>query len=75
MRTVGVRTIGTVKAQLGHSYISEGKPMRMRRLCLKTSEAAGRGGLSTTSLEVRGQGADRPQALRILCSLRCPYAF
>ena len=29
--------------------ISEGKPMRMRRLCLKTSEAEGRGGLGITS--------------------------
>ena len=28
---------------------SEGKPKRMRRLCLKTSEAAGRGGLGITS--------------------------
>ena len=29
--------------------ISEGKPTRMRRLCLKTSEAEGRGGLGITS--------------------------
>ena len=29
--------------------ISEGKPTRMGRLCLKTSEAEGRGGLGITS--------------------------
>ena len=29
--------------------LSEGKPTRMRRLCLKTSEAEGRGGLGITS--------------------------
>ena len=28
---------------------SEGKPTRMRRLCLKTSKAEGRGGLGITS--------------------------
>ena len=28
---------------------SEGKPTRMGRLCLKTSEAEGRGGLGITS--------------------------
>ena len=31
--------------------LSEGKPTRMRRLCLKTSEAEGRGGLGITSSE------------------------
>ena len=31
------------------SRIREGKPTRMRRLCLKTSEAEGRGGLGITS--------------------------
>ena len=29
--------------------LGEGKPPRMRRLCLKTSEAEGRGGLGITS--------------------------
>ena len=29
--------------------LSEGKPTRTRRLCLKTSEAEGRGGLGITS--------------------------
>ena len=29
--------------------LSEGKPTRMRRLCLKTSEVEGRGGLGITS--------------------------
>ena len=29
--------------------LCEGKPTRMRRLCLKTSEAKGRGGLGITS--------------------------
>ena len=31
------------------TLICEGKPTRMRRLCLKTSEAEGRGGLGITS--------------------------
>ena len=29
--------------------LCDGKPTRMRRLCLKTSEAEGRGGLGITS--------------------------
>ena len=32
-----------------NDMLSEGKPTRMRRLCLKTSEAEGRGGLGITS--------------------------
>ena len=33
----------------GGERLGEGKPTRMRRLCLKTSEAEGRGGLGITS--------------------------
>ena len=32
-----------------YGRLREGKPTRMRRLCLKTSEAEGRGGLGITS--------------------------
>ena len=41
-----MRTGGLHYANWG---LSEGKPTRMRRLCLKTSKAEGRGGLGITS--------------------------
>ena len=48
----GTRTIGRVQKIAVEKYqpqVSEGKPTRMRRLCLKTSEAEGQGGLGITS--------------------------
>ena len=45
----GVSTLGWPRALSKRQVISEGKPTRMRRLCLKTSEATGRGGLGITS--------------------------
>ena len=43
------------------SWLCEGKLTRMRRLCLKTSKAAGQGGLGITSLD----GGLRPYALTL----------
>ena len=54
--TAGLGSIGlmfvartTIYNMAINKRISEGKPTRMRRLCLKTSEAEGRGGLGITS--------------------------